>query len=266
MFDFKFEKPKTKNEHINLILNFKKILPKKINSITDGVAIDIFENIINFTNSKKLMIETGVGSSTIAMFLACAYKNKKFYTFDPSDTKLSLIKNVINEAICENLNIKISDYWSPINSNSENIYTGMNMLKDLRGKFDFVFLDSIHSYEHITSEIDNFINISSKNFVIGIDDTHLNYRKYNEAFINLIRVKNNFKTVNIKNNSMSLKLEHSIYNYLKKKLNKVGKIKSKNQLLKKDNYIKYYDNIRIKPTENPKFIKNSKASFFKGAK
>ena len=69
MFDFKFKKPKTKNGYKNLLLNVKKILPKKINSITDGVAIDIFENIINFTDSKKLMIETGVGSSTIAMFL-----------------------------------------------------------------------------------------------------------------------------------------------------------------------------------------------------
>ncbi len=266
MFDFKFKKPKTKNGYKNLLLNVKKILPKKINSITDGVAIDIFENIINFTDSKKLMIETGVGSSTIAMFLACVYKNKKFYSFDPSDTKLSLIKNVINEAICENLIIKISDYWSPINSTSENIYTGINMLKDLRGKFDFVFLDSIHSYDHITSEIDNFLNLSSKNFVIGIDDTHLNYRKYNEAMINLIRTKNNFKPVNLKNNSMSLKLEFSIYNYLKKKLNKVVKIKSKNQSSKKDKYIKYYGDIRIKPTENSKFIKNSKASFFIGAK
>ena len=84
--------------------------------------------------------------------------------------------------------------------------------------------------------------------------------------INLIRTKNNFKPVNLKNNSMSLKLEYSIYNYLKKKLNKVVKIKSKNQSSKKDKYIKYYGDIRIKPTENSKFIKNSKASFFIGAK
>ena len=263
MFDYKFKKPKNKTEYINFLLNVKKILPKKINNITDGTAIDIFENIVNYTDAKKLMVETGTGSSTIVLFLASVYRKKKFYTFDPSEAKLSIVKNVINEAICENLNIKISDYWSPISSNSENIYTGLNMLADLNGKFDFAFLDSIHSYEHIIEEINSFIKLTSQSFIIGIDDTHLDYRKHNEAFINLIRIKNNFDPIKIKNNRMNLKLEFSVFNYLKKKLKKVNKIKSKNQISSKDKYIKYYGSIRIKPTENLKIIKNAKSSFFK---
>lgn len=263
MFDYIFKKPKNKIEYIDLLLKVKKILPKKINSISDGTAIDIFENIANYTDTKNFMIETGTGSSTIALFLASVYKKKKFFTFDPSDTKLSIVKNVINEAICENLDIKISDYWSPIGSNSENRFSGLNMLVDLKGNFDFAFLDSVHSYEHIKVEINNFIKLTSQSFIIGVDDTHLNYRKYNEAFINLIRIKNNFNPIKIKNNNMNLKLEFSVFNYLKKKLKKVKKIKSKNQISNKDKYIQYFGSLRIKPMENLKLIKNSKSSFFK---
>jgi hypothetical protein len=62
---------------------------------------------------------------------------------------------------------------------------------------------------------------------------------------------------------MNLKLEFSVFNYLKKKLKKVKKIKSKNQISNKDKYIQYFDSLRIKPTENLKLIKNSKSSFFK---
>ena len=129
MYNYKLFKNEKNLKPKVLLLKIKKLLTKYLNSIPDNAAISIFE-IIKKTNGKNLMLETGAGASTIAMFLGSYIKKKKFYTFEVSSEKISTIKKIINESICENLRINITDYWVPICRNSLCEYAGIKALKD----------------------------------------------------------------------------------------------------------------------------------------
>ena len=58
---------------IEYLLFLKRLLPREFNSIPDCLAITLFNGS---KKSKGLILETGIGASTIALFLGC-YFNKK---------------------------------------------------------------------------------------------------------------------------------------------------------------------------------------------
>ena len=88
-------------------------------------------------------------------------------------------------------------------------------MKELNKKFDFGFFDSSHTLNHLNNELDNFIPLTTTNFFIGIDDAHMNYKKVNLDYINLIRLKANLKKITIKDNQCK-EFNVEIYNKLKK--------------------------------------------------
>ena len=84
----------------------------KIESLYNGLPIRGGERVaVRIKGNSNSMVETGVGASTLALFLSAYLFKKKLYSFDHNPDKISLIRSVINEAICTPLNIKISDYW-----------------------------------------------------------------------------------------------------------------------------------------------------------
>jgi hypothetical protein len=240
-----------KINYINLLLKIKRLLPKHLNCIPDKTAISIF-NTIKKTNSKFHMLETGCGVSTIAMFLAAIHNKKKFYTFEQSQEKISIIKQIINETISEPLKLNISDYWTPIPTNSLCHYTGINSLTELKNKFDFAFFDSAHTREHLINEVDLYNKLAPNIFYIGLDDGHMNYKYVNIDYINLIRKKVGLKNIILKDNKCK-----KLYLELKQKLlidfKNVKMIDMLNKKkLQKDAYFDYYKDLVYKPNENIK--------------
>ena len=72
MFDYIYSSKKNilKNPE-KFILFVKKLLPKYTNSLPDSVAITLFREVKKLPRNKNnIIIETGVGASTIALFVS----------------------------------------------------------------------------------------------------------------------------------------------------------------------------------------------------
>ena len=60
------------------IIFVKRLLPKYANSLPDSAAISLFREIKKLRGVNNLVIETGVGASTIALFVASYIYKKNF--------------------------------------------------------------------------------------------------------------------------------------------------------------------------------------------
>ena len=171
MFDYFYDNKKNiLNNPEKFIIFVKRLLPKYLNSLPDSAVISIFREIKKLKGVNNLIIETGVGASTIVLFVASYIYKKKLFTFDINPDKISLIRQVINDAICSPLKAYIFDYWTYVPSNSLDKYTGIPALKELKKKPQYAFFDSSHSLEHLKKEVIEFTKIASKKFILGIDD------------------------------------------------------------------------------------------------
>ena len=226
MFDYIYNNKKNilKNPE-KFIIFVKRLLPKYANSLPDSAAISIFREIKKLKGANNLIVETGVGSSTIVLFIASYIYKKKLFTFDINPDKISLIRQVINDAICRPLKANIFDYWIYVPSNSLDKYTGISSLKEFKKKPQFAFLDSSHSLEHLKKEVMAFTKIATEEFVLGIDDgNHMNSKFFSLGYTNMIRHKMGLKKISNPKQNESLSFFVEINNLLKKNFKSVKKL------------------------------------------
>ena len=69
---------------VEYLLFLKNLLSRYYNSIPDSLAITLLEES---KKSKNIIIETGVGASTIALFLGAVFNKKKLISFDLNKKK-----------------------------------------------------------------------------------------------------------------------------------------------------------------------------------
>ena len=228
MFDYIYNSKKNILQNPEKFIIFvKRLLPKYANSLPDSAAISIFREIKKLKGANNLIIETGVGSSTIVLFVASYIYKKKLFTFDINPDKISLIRQVINDAICRPLKANIFDYWTYVPSNSLDKYTGIPALKEFKKKPQFAFLDSSHSLEHLKKEIMAFTKIATKEFILGIDDgDHRNNKFFSFGYTNMIRNKMGLKKINnpVQNTSLPFFVEAD--NLLRKNFKSVKKLET----------------------------------------
>jgi hypothetical protein len=228
MFDFIYDSKKNilKNPE-KFIIFVKRLLPKYANSLPDSAAISIFREIKKLKGPNNLIIETGVGASTIVLFVASYIYKKKLFTFDINPDKILLIRQVINDAICRPLKVNIFDHWTYVPSNSLDKYTGIPALKEFNRKPQFAFLDSYHSLEHLKKEVIEFTKIASKEFILGIDDgNQINSRFFPFGYTNMVRQKMGLKKIsNPKQNNSSFFFVE-INNLLKKNFKSVKNLET----------------------------------------
>ena len=208
------------------IIFVKRLLPKYLNSIPDSGAIAIFREIKKIKKESNVILETGVGASTIALFVASYIYKKKLYTFDINPDKMMLIRQVINDAICKPLKANIFDYWTYVPSDSLDKYTGIPALKELKKKPQFAFLDSHHSLEHLKKEVMAFTKIASKEFILGMDDGHMKNRFFPFGFTNMIRYKIGLKKISNTKQNISHPFFIEVNNLLKINFKYVKKLES----------------------------------------
>jgi len=228
MYDFIYDSKKNilKNPE-KFIIFVKRLLPKYANSLPDSAAISIFREIKKLKGPNNLIIETGVGASTIVLFVASYIYKKKLFTFDINPDKILLIRQVINDAICRPLKVNIFDHWTYVPSNSLDKYTGIPALKEFNRKPQFAFLDSYHSLEHLKKEVIEFTKIASKEFILGIDDgNQINSRFFPFGYTNMVRQKMGLKKIsNPKQNNSSFFFVE-INNLLKKNFKSVKNLET----------------------------------------
>ena len=228
MFDYIYDNKKNiLNNPEKFIIFVKRLLPKYTNSLPDSAAISLFREVKKLKGANNLIIETGVGASTIVLFVASYIYNKKLFTFDINPDKISLIRQVINDAICRPLKANIFDYWTYVPSNSLDKYTGIPALKEFKKKPQFAFLDSCHSLEHLKKEVIEFTKIASKEFILGIDDgNHENNRSFSLGYTNMIRYKMGLKKISNPKQNTSHSFNVEINNLLKKNFKSVKKLET----------------------------------------
>jgi len=228
MFDLIYDNKRNilKNPE-KFIIFVKRLLPKYANSLPDSAAISIFREIKKLRGANNLIIETGVGASTIVLFMASYIYKKKLFTFDINPDKISLIRQVINDAVCRPLKANIFDYWTYVPSNSLDKYTGIPSLKEFKKKLQFAFLDSCHSLEHLKKEVIEFTKIASKEFVLGIDDgNHVNSRFFPLGYTNMVRQKMGLKKIINPKQNISSPFFNEVNNLLKKNFKSVKKLET----------------------------------------
>ena len=228
MFDYIYNTKRNilKNPE-KFIIFVKRLLPKYANSLPDSAAISIFREIKKLKGANNLIIETGVGSSTIVLFVASYIYKKKLFTFDINPDKISLIRQVINDAVCRPLKANIFDYWTYVPSNSLDKYTGISALKEFKKKPQFAFLDSSHSLEHLKKEVIEFTKIASKEFILGIDDgNHMNSKLFPFGYTNMVRQKMGLKKITNPKQNKSLPFFVEINNLLKKNFKSVKNLET----------------------------------------
>jgi hypothetical protein len=171
------------------LLFVKRLLPKHCNSIPDSLAITIFQEVRKIKKN-DIILETGCGASTIAIFLACCITNKKFISYDISKQKILFIKDIINQSICKFLKIKVSDHWRPKICNSLSTINGIPSLKK---PVIFSYIDSSHDKLHIEREIQCIKKKVNKTTYIMFDDMHLVNSLKNNRLNDALKYKKTLK-------------------------------------------------------------------------
>ncbi len=200
------------------LLFIKRLLPRHCNSIPDSLAITIFQEVKKIKTT-QIILETGCGASTLAMFLACSLTKKKFISYDINEKKILFIKSIINQAICKFLQIKVSDHWQPKVTNSLSKSSGIPSLKK---DIIFSYIDSSHDKIHIESEIQCVKNKTNKMSYILLDDMHLTNSSKNNRLNNALKYKKSLKNFKLdiynpktKNNNKAYFIKYLQSNFTK---------------------------------------------------
>ena len=91
MYDYNFRVGKSPKKNPEKFLIFiKRLLPRWANGISDSECVAIFKILKSLKQKKKkrlVLLETGCGASTLAMFLYCALYGGTMYSWDINGSK-----------------------------------------------------------------------------------------------------------------------------------------------------------------------------------
>jgi hypothetical protein len=266
MYDYNFGVGKDHKKNPEKFLIFiKRLLPRWANGISDSECIAIFKILKSLKQKKKkrlVLLETGCGASTLAMFLYCALYGGTMYSWDINGSKGSFLKSVISESMGKVLGVDVNNIWNFIACSSLNPNAGVAVIKELNKKADFCFFDSWHTLDHVMLELKAFEIVASSKFVVAFDDAYYTKKHTNDSYINMLRYKLNLKKIKQPKNNVCKPLSIEVENYLKAKYKKVVKInKSYKANCRRDIYFNYF-NFDREFTFNIGMAKDKKTKLF----
>ena len=91
-------------------------------------------NLRKKQKKQLVLLETGSGASTLAMFLHCALFGGTMYSWDTNASKGSFLRSVISESIGRILSVDVNKIWTFIPFNSVDPNIGIRVLKELNKK------------------------------------------------------------------------------------------------------------------------------------
>jgi len=225
MYDFNFTDKKNIIKNPEKFLIFvKRLLPRWANGIPDYECIAIFKVLkkLKKKNKKKLvLLETGCGASTIAMYLHCSLYGGKIYSWDINPSKGFFLRSVIMDAVDRILGTSVQKIWTFIPYDSTDKYIGLEVLKEFKIKANFCFFDSLHTLDHLMKELKCFEKVASNEFMLALDDAYYRKKNKNYSYLNMIRKKINLKPISEPKENVCLPFYIYIKKYLKKKYSKV---------------------------------------------
>ena len=157
MYDYVFGSKKYIEKYPEEFLLFAKhLLPRYCNSIPDSMAITIFREVRKIKKEKGIILETGIGASTLALFLACYLNKTNFISYEINKNKVELIKKILNQSMCKYMKIDLNSVWKPVVESS----LSKRGILSLKKNVIFSYIDSNHNIQHIEKEI---LSVKKKN-------------------------------------------------------------------------------------------------------
>ena len=246
MYDFSFgDKDYVLKNQEDFLIFCKRLLPRWINGIPDSECLAIYRILQNHKKEQSVLIETGCGASSLALFLHASLTGSKVYSWDTNGSKGALLRSVISDAMCKVLEVDLHKIWQFIAFDSTNPHIGVNVLSELGIKADFGFFDSWHTLDHLMSEIKLFEEVVSDNFIIALDDAYYRKRHDNYSYINMLRKKIGLGSINEPDDNLCNPFYFEVQEYMKKKYPIVEKIDDTYKKdYKNDIFFKYYEGDR----------------------
>jgi len=243
MYNYIFEGDINKNPN-NYLIFIKRLMPRWVNCIPDAECIAIFEVLKKLRLKKKRplnLIETGCGASTIAMIVHCCIYGGKVFSWDINQSRGLFLRSVFSESIGTYFKKDINQIWTFVGFNSIDQNIGISIFNELKKKADFGFFDSLHTTDHVKKELNEFLKIASKNFIVAFDDAYFNTKHTNEGYINMMRFKLNLKKIIKPPNNISKEIWEEAYILLKQRFKKVKKLKTSfEKNYQNDLYFEYF--------------------------
>ena len=225
MYDFSFgDKDYILENQEDFLIFCKRLLPRWINGIPDSECLAIYRTLKNNNKESQILIETGCGASSLALFLHASLTRGKVYSWDTNGSKGAFLRSVISDSICKVLEVDLHKIWQFIPFDSTNPHIGINVLLELGLKADFGFFDSWHTLDHLMSEIRLFEEVASDNFIIALDDAYYRKKYENYSYINMLRKKIGLGVVDEPSDNICKPFYIEVEDYLKKKYSTSVKI------------------------------------------
>jgi hypothetical protein len=198
MYDFYFG-PKeeiAKNEK-GFLLFIKRMLPRWSNSIPDSeyLAINDSLELLVLNGKRPVLVETGVGASTIVLLNYAMKHDGQLFSWDISGLKGAFLRLVITDTLVAHHKKNIFDHWKFIAYSSLSEYLGIKILYEMVDGVHFSFHDSEHTLDTLIGELEPLNGLLYENSIIAMDDANYAYRHINPAYINMLRKKLNLPPI-----------------------------------------------------------------------
>lgn len=194
MYDFYFgTNDDILKDEVKFLLSIKRMMPRWCNSIPDSEFVALYNDLrsspVTQTGSKGVIVETGSGASTVVLAYFAFRYQKKLFTWDINQNKLSYLRGILVDTLEKLFRTSIFDVWQyvPYLSTSEEL--GIPIVRELGHTVDFAFFDSEHTAQVLSEEIDLVLQQVNDGAILALDDANYNYRVRNIAYINVFRKK-----------------------------------------------------------------------------
>lgn len=190
MYDFHFgDRQEVLANPEGFLIFCKRLLPRWVNGIPDSECIAIWRMLQAMDVKAPVVIETGSGASSLALFLHAALSGGRLLSWDTNGSKGAFLRQVVSDAMCRVLEVDLHKVWTFIGFNSTDPHVGIEVLRELGLKAHFGFFDSWHTLDHLLAEISCFERVAAPRFCVALDDAYYDRRHHNYAYVNMIRRK-----------------------------------------------------------------------------
>lgn len=210
----------------SILLFIKRLLPRWANGIPDSEYLAIFDilNRIDIREKKPVLVETGSGASSLAMFYYAVKNDGILYSWDINGSKGAYLRGVANDTICKSFNKSLHQHWKLIAYSSTDECLGIPILQEFGEKVDCCFLDSLHTLDNVLAELTLLMSRFHRQAFVSIDDANYTNKSTNFAYINMLRKKIGLKPVEEKADNKCREHYLEVEDFLKQRCKKVEKV------------------------------------------
>lgn len=182
------------------LLALKRMLPRWLNSVPDFQFLRLFQladsalGVNHKGDVDTVLVETGTGASSLALFWAAAKHGRLLFTWDTNGSKLSHVRQVIEESM-SNVFGSVNNFWRPIPWTSTSDHLGIQVLSEMGKRVALSFHDSDHTWATLGAEVEAVTSNLLPGALLTIDDANLDWESENLGLVSTFRQRLGFEAL-----------------------------------------------------------------------